>query len=518
MNVDRMPFTGSDCLFVHIPKCAGTSLEVALGIADRYPEIGLKPTVTAPDIRRLFGGGLQHLTIKEIEKNFPDVMKREGLFSFSTVRDPVDRFFSHVLWKHHRFSDRIPDESEFIAQFSEHLEALVALAKSFDVFQYPFQGFEYCEGNSSTFPLNDLRRHFLPQCAFLFSNERLALDAVYEINQLQPLEFELKQRGLLRHSIPHRMRGQFSESLRNAIAPSAKEKIREIYAFDALLQNKTREGLRKPGCLSPADVTPSGATRVPRFLPTPKTDQSDKSRVPRLLWLYWHQGWASAPMLVQRCIESWRQKNPKWKIVALSRDTLCTSVSLPAFYSLKDIAITALSDVIRIHLLARHGGVWADATTWCVRPLDEWIDRATSKTGFFAYAKPAPDRPLSTWFLSTQPEHVIIQRWAQLTDNFWATPESKPIDDPKAPSYFWFHGLFQQLIESDPTIAALWQSGTQVSADAPHYLQRAGLTQPTTSEVEFHIRAKLTNVYKLNRRIELPDNLEGTVLGSLFNS
>ena len=100
-----MPLSHSDCLFIHIPKCAGTSVEVALGIADEYPEIGLKPTSTQPHFASMFGGGLQHLTIKEIVRNFPQVITRKGLYSFSVIRDPVKRFVSYFVWNNYRFSD-----------------------------------------------------------------------------------------------------------------------------------------------------------------------------------------------------------------------------------------------------------------------------------------------------------------------------------------------------------------------------------------------------------------------------
>jgi mannosyltransferase OCH1-like enzyme len=515
-----MPFNGSDCLFIHIPKCAGTSLEVALGIADQYPDIGLKPTVTTPDIRRLFGGGLQHLTIREIEKNFPEIAKREGLFSFSIVRDPVDRFISHTIWKNYRFSDQPLDEAKLAADLSEDLEVLVALAQSYDIFRYPFAGFEYREGDIGTFPPNDLRRHNLPQCAFLFNDEQCSVDNVYEISQLDQLENRLRQHGLLKYSIPHRMRGQRAESMRRKITSTVEEKIKEIYSSDMTLCNKVRENRRQcDGFFLGKRFTPKRITNYHDQLFKLRSNQPSANTVPRTLWLYWHQGWDSAPLLARRCLESWRQRNHRWKIMPLSKETLGTSIRLPSLYNLiQNISLTALSDIIRIHLLTQHGGVWADATTWCVRPLDEWLDLATSKTGFFAYANPAPDRPFSSWFLAATPGHTVAKRLAEATDNFWTSLNSEISNDPSSSNYFWFHNLFKQLLSTDPIVARLWQSGTQISADAPHYLQRVGLTQPPTAQTEFHIKAKLTNVYKLDRRLDLPNDLDGTVLGSLFDT
>ena len=60
------------------------------------------------------------------------------------------------------------------------------------------------------------------------------------------------------------------------------------------------------------------------------------------------------------------------------------------------------ANVLRMELLARHGGVWVDATCFCVRPLDEWLP-AQMSSGFFAFARPARSRLLANWFLAARP-------------------------------------------------------------------------------------------------------------------
>ena len=70
-----MPLTKDrTALFIHVPKCAGTSMEVAMGYGRRYPTLGESRTVTTPDYEDLFGGGLQYLTIREV------IEKLSGLF------------------------------------------------------------------------------------------------------------------------------------------------------------------------------------------------------------------------------------------------------------------------------------------------------------------------------------------------------------------------------------------------------------------------------------------------------
>ena len=109
--------------------------------------------------------------------------------------------------------------------------------------------------------------------------------------------------------------------------------------------------------------------------------------------MYWHQGWNKAPDIVKRCADTWQRHNPTWDINFLDATTLGEKVKLPVALKSMNLPLPALSDVIRMCLLKKYGGVWADATLWCVRPLDDWIDSACASTGFLLTINPAPTVP-----------------------------------------------------------------------------------------------------------------------------
>ena len=522
-----MPISRSGCLFVHIPKCAGTSIEVALGVADEYPHVGLEPTITKPHFSRLFGGGLQHLTIREIRRNYPEVAARPELHSFSIVRDPVDRFASHFVWKHYRFFDRRPGDKIVLNALLAEIERLVALARSLDLFQAPFAGSEYCEGDAQTVPIDDVRRHLLPQCAYLFDLGTVPLDAVYPISAMNTLERNLQRRNALQAPIPQRMVQNAVKSLRQMVPADAESAIRDVYRYDTWLHAQVCEASAR-GDEGFCPGTAIDLRELANRISVPNSHQARKtvldSTFPRKLWMYWQQGWNSAPPIVRKCAESWLRQNPSWQIHLLTEKNVPDFIRLPDFYQDKlALPIPALSDVIRIHLLTEHGGVWADASTWCVRPLDEWLERMLASTGFFAYAQPGPDRPLSTWFIAAAPRHYIMERLKQEANDLWRQVAENRIimevtDDPASRDYFWLHSIFASLLQTDRAMADIWNSGPQIKAAAPHYLQHIGLMKPATADVKFHIRNKVTNVYKLSRRIELPTALDGTVLEALFNT
>lgn len=85
-------------IFVHIPKCAGSSIESVLGMHGDIDYIGLKPYLNQElNKDTLFGKGARHYTVMQL-KDFLSGYVFDTYFKFSIVRNPWDRFVSHVAW------------------------------------------------------------------------------------------------------------------------------------------------------------------------------------------------------------------------------------------------------------------------------------------------------------------------------------------------------------------------------------------------------------------------------------
>jgi len=206
----------------------------------------------------------------------------------------------------------------------------------------------------------------------------------------------------------------------------------------------------------------------------------------RNIYILWFQGFENAPDIVKRCIDSWKYYNPTWNIQIICNDNLIKYLNIEDYIQINKLTInnTALSDVIRIILLKLYGGLWVDATTFCNKPLDDWLNEYISE-GFFAFDKPGPDRLISSWFLYSDIDNYIINSWFDLTIKYYKinnTPHT----------YFWFHYLFGQLYNSDIKFKKIWNSVKKIPANnlGPHYLQEKGLFKKINDKIKLDIEIR----------------------------
>jgi Capsular polysaccharide synthesis protein len=240
--------------------------------------------------------------------------------------------------------------------------------------------------------------------------------------------------------------------------------------------------------------------------------------VPRVIYSAWLQGVAQAPPIVQLCFSRWARLNPEYQLRVLEASDATAAL---ASHNFPDIPVQALTDILRVKLLLEQGGIWVDATLLPVVPLQGWLPGLMAGTDMFAFARPGPDRPISSWFLAAAPGHIIIRKlWHEIL-RFWHKPRrmaqyngGPTPPDPAASvapraggatdeyPYFWLHYLFQYLLETDAAFASAWALCPEVSAGPPHRLQTI-CTVPVTSEVVYAAAAEAP-VQKLNWRASYP--------------
>jgi hypothetical protein len=227
-------------VFVHIPKCAGTSIEVAAGFGRQYPSLGLQPTAIEEDRAKLFGGGLEHVSIREILTTYRDLFDEKPR-SFTIVRDTVDRFVSHFVWRFYRFNENHPPLVQALEELRRFATQTAAAAAHSAAFKNPFGGLLYTGAPDSLHP-NDLFRHLVPQTAFVFDSGQCAVDDIYHMDELDYVAEWLHTAYAFPNVLPKRMVGTFSSDLRAFVPADLETLIRSMYEADEhLLRTVERE-------------------------------------------------------------------------------------------------------------------------------------------------------------------------------------------------------------------------------------------------------------------------------------
>lgn len=240
--------------------------------------------------------------------------------------------------------------------------------------------------------------------------------------------------------------------------------------------------------------------------------------IPKVIYSLWLQGRDQTPPVVRLNFDRWTKLNPAYRLQVLDRhdvDALFQGTGL----AVASLTPQALSDVIRARVLSEVGGIWVDASAFPIKPLDDWLPEMLGDVGFFGFERPTPDRLISSWFLAAMPQHPILREWWNETKRFWSKPRRLVPGDAPNPvasvspqgggatdqfPYFWFHYLFQYLVETRADVAALWNQCRKLPAVPAHRLQYLFVSVRNPTEAAIKEAAYASPVQKLNWRAPYP--------------
>ena len=252
--------------------------------------------------------------------------------------------------------------------------------------------------------------------------------------------------------------------------------------------------------------------------------------IPKRLFMYWADGFDSAPEVVGLAVESWRSFNPDLEIVLLDNSNLrqFTSVmdSIPTWNQLR---VSHQSDLLRLTLLAEHGGFWVDATLFCAAPLEDWLD-FTPETGFVMLkTAKGKNRFTQTFFLGSVPSSWFSvnwlrglsrilgsnarpmtvgtqKRWRRRRPMLWATPLSTcvwallPWVRITGYPYLVAHYVANRLILTRPKGARTYRRDASVLAGEALHLQD---TPDGASRFQESLRRGEFPIWKFSWRVDL---------------
>jgi hypothetical protein len=234
----------------------------------------------------------------------------------------------------------------------------------------------------------------------------------------------------------------------------------------------------------------------------------------KYIYILWFQGFENSHNIIKKCVESWKYYNPDWNIFLLDNNNLDNYIKLDTYIDIskKNIELCHISDIIRLILLQKYGGLWVDSTLFCNKPLDNWLPNYI-REGFFAFNKPYPNILLSNFFLYAEKNNYIINLWLDSTLNYYH-------NNNRAHTYFIHHYLFAKLYKNNYRFKKIWDKVIKIDAEnyGPHYFYKRGILNKITDEIKKDIDNKITPLYKLTYKLDFPEFDENITLYYLYST
>lgn len=179
----------------------------------------------------------------------------------------------------------------------------------------------------------------------------------------------------------------------------------------------------------------------------------------KTIWIFWFQGWdQDTPWLINQVAKSWTTQNPGWNVIFLSKSNVLDYLEDPdSLFFNENICIQSRSDILRIELLHKYGGVWADATLFCMKPLDTWVHTTIQPTGVFLY-RSNDEKYMLPFFIVSTKESYIITQMKKYMNMYWRQHTNKY-------DYFWINYVFKYLCLTNLKFNDCWNYTQYINGD-----------------------------------------------------
>ena len=193
----------------------------------------------------------------------------------------------------------------------------------------------------------------------------------------------------------------------------------------------------------------------------------------------WLQGEENAPEIAKACWKSARKNCPE-PLVILDEKSIPEWIELPEHIIRKrkegKIGHAHYTDICRLALLVKYGGLWLDATDYIPAPLpaELW------KRGFFVYTSgeviTGSYADIQNCFIRAKKGNFLAKAWLELIYEYWRRED-------RAMDYFIHQLLFMMLVENNEAAAEEFRKMPKIDNDAAHELWFVHRDEPYSPEL-----------------------------------
>lgn len=132
----------------------------------------------------------------------------------------------------------------------------------------------------------------------------------------------------------------------------------------------------------------------------------------KTIWIYWHSGYDTAPEICKACYNSWVENNPEWTVIMLCDDNMEKYIPVREWNRIsRHLTKNKQSDLIRLYLIGRYGGVYTDITNYCIAPIDHWLKPEMLVDDSWFHWDYNSDIPTFNFIYTTRSGHVKFMQY-----------------------------------------------------------------------------------------------------------
>ncbi|MCD7779920.1 MAG: capsular polysaccharide synthesis protein [Candidatus Gastranaerophilales bacterium] len=212
--------------------------------------------------------------------------------------------------------------------------------------------------------------------------------------------------------------------------------------------------------------------------------------------------------MVKFCINKIKKYYPD--TIVITEDNINDYITLPDYilekYKKGIITPTHFSDIIRVCLLDKYGGIWIDSTCYLTQPIPEFILK--HECFFIQYAG---EKELSSWFIRSTQNNYIIKSIKTFFFDYWK-------ENDRLIDYFLFHKFIKFARNKHNNFRNHWnkiQSG--LYSDSCHLLMRKWLSY-NFDNVYFNWLCRQSFIHKLTYKTPTKDFANKKILDLFFDN
>jgi hypothetical protein len=175
--------------------------------------------------------------------------------------------------------------------------------------------------------------------------------------------------------------------------------------------------------------------------------------IPKIIWSFWDN--PELPEFVKKCQQNWKKYAPNYEIKLLNKNNITEYVDMPNNWH--DLPAYRISDVLRLKLLEKYGGIWMDASILLLDNPDNFVEGDIT---LFTTPTTTSKNPIfENWFIASSKGNEIIKKWsnevlyALINDNIYIDLSSKYnkdlVEDPK---YLICHLVLRNIYDRDKNL------------------------------------------------------------------